>query len=426
MVMADMKTTFNLLTKAAFSTLSLLAFAGLEAPVSAVPVIPAPTEPVPTRVLVNPGFEEPAFIDQPAAWISIDNYTPGNDNTLQGWFSTHPTHFARYGEDRFLDGQGVPFEHLTEVWVEGHNGVFSSEGYQFAELNAEHHSALYQDIVVFAGESIPWEVSHRGRDSDSVADVAEVFISDPNDWTGPTFAGNKLYSANISTSNNGSISGITPLLGNIADSTSETALNDGWVRYADTWEGPTHSKKYRFAFQAISTASGNITQGNLLDEIQIKLSPIIDIVDPEIELIDPLGESTYYLPVRVNGLLESNSTVEIDVSIAGNDFSDFTLADLMSGRGQALGNDFSATKLANGNISRTIPPNIYDPNNPAHYISIPIDFGRTIVDQDSEILFTVVNSSGGGGNGVQDMLIPPADSGFAITQATMLKAVYAD
>ena len=418
-----MKIRSHLLNKTIYSVLPLLTITGVETAVSAAPIIKPPTEPVPTRVLVNPSFEEPAFQNSGATWISLDNYIPGNDSSLQGWFSTHPVNgYSGYGQSRFRDAQGVPYQHLVELWVNDFQGVRAAGGYQFAELNAQANSALYQDIVVFAGESIPWEVSHRGRQKDDIADVAEVFISDPNDWTGSTFSGDKLYSANISTSRNGSISGITLTLGNIANSNSQTALPNGWVRYADIWEGPEISQEYRFAFQAVSTGSGNNTIGNFLDEIQIKLSPIIDIIDPEIESINPYSNSIYYLPVRVNGLLESNSTVEIDVAVAGVDFNDFTLTNLVSGLAQPLGNDFSATKLANGNISLTIPPNLYDPNNPSHYVSLPIDFQGTIVGQDSEVVFTVVNTNGGGGNGVQDLLIPPADAGFSNTQSTILEA----
>ena len=55
-------------------------------------------------------------------------------------------------------------------------------------------------------------------------------------------------------------------------------------------------------------------------------------------------------------------------------------------------------------------------------LSLPIDFQGTIVGQDSEVVFTVVNTNGGGGNGVQDLLIPPADAGFSHTQSTILEA----
>lgn len=408
------------------SLLAILVLSGLATETKAAPVIDAPETPVPTRTLVNPSFEYPAYSG--STWKSLDSYIPGDDSTLQGWFSTHPTTgYSGANQSRFKDAQGNPFKHLVELWVNGFNGVQAPEGNQFAELNAQADSALYQDILVFSNETIPWSASHRGRSNDNIADIAEVFISDPLDWTGATFSGNKLYSATISTSRDGSPSGITTNTGSIANSDSAEALANGWFKYSDIWQGPSISKKYRFAFQSVSTAGGNNTIGNFLDNIQIKLSPIVDLVDPRITTIDPHRESIYYLPVRINGQSESVATVEIDVSLDDSDFTDYTLGNLVSGTNTILSSSIAATKLDNGNIQLTIPPNLYDPNNPRHYISVPINFDQVSSPVDQMASFEVISVSGGGGQGVQDLLIPPADSGFSATLETnVLATVFAD
>jgi hypothetical protein len=414
----------NLKKNSAYSLLVILISGGLVIKANAAPVIPAPIEPVPTRTLINSSFEEPAFPNSGQTWISLDNYIPGDDTTLQGWFSTHPTTgYIDEGLPRFLNDRGIPFTHLVELYVNNYEGVTAPDGNQLAELNAQANSALYQDIMVFAGESIPWTVSHRGRAKTDIADIAEVFISDPLNWTGATFNGSKLYSSTIATSKDGSVSSINPIVGNVADSSFKTPLANGWVKYSDTWAGPLTSKKYRFAFQAVSTASGNNAIGNFLDDIQIKLSPIVDFVDPKISEINPVGNSIYYLPVRVNGQSESTATVEIDVSLGGNDYTEYTLQALASGTNGVVANGITATKLANGNIQVTIPANSYDPNNPSDYISVPINFDRVTFNQDRVARFTIVNVSGGGGNGVQNLFIPPADSGFATSQETTIKRV---
>ncbi|MDJ0568243.1 MAG: hypothetical protein QNJ53_04285 [Pleurocapsa sp. MO_192.B19] len=394
---------------------------------NAAPVIEAPTTPIPTRTLVNPSFEYPAYSGR-GTWKSLDSYIPGDDSTLQGWFSTHPTTgYSGYGRSRFKDAQGNPFKHLVELWVNRFQGVPAARGNQFAELNAQADSALYQDILVFAGEEIPWSAAHRGRQKDNKADVAEVFISDPNDWTGPTFSGNKLYSAQIETSKNGSISTINPSLGNVPNSQLKNPLSSGWVKYSDTWQGPSTSKKYRFAFQSISTGSGNNTVGNFLDDIQIKLSPIVDLVNPNIDEVDPLRNSIYYLPIRINGQSQSEATIEIDVSLGNSEFTDYTLETLASGSNTEVLNGVTATKLNNGNIQVTVPPNIYDPNNPDYYISVPINFNQVSSFNDQLANFDIVNVTGGGGQGVQNLLIPPADSGFSTTLETkVLASAFAD
>lgn len=393
---------------------------------NAAPVIEAPSTPVPTRTLINSSFEYPAYTG--STWKSLDSYIPGDDSTLQGWFSTHPTTgYSGHGNRRFKDKNGNPFKHLVELWVNSFQGVEAAKGNQFAELNAQADSALYQDILVFSNESIPWSASHRGRSKDNIADIAEVFISDPLDWTEATFSGDKLYSANIGTSKNGSISTITPNLGNVVNSVSKTALANGWVKYGDTWQGPSTSKKYRFAFQSVSTGGGNNTIGNFLDDIQIKLSPIVDLVNPNIAEVDPLKDSFYYLPVRINGKSESDATIEIDVALADTDFSDYTIGTLASGSNTAVLNNVTATKLDNGNIQVSVPKGIYDANNPEYYISVPINFSQAKFSDDQLAKFKILDVAGGGGQGVQDLLIPPADSGFETELETkVLAARFAD
>ena len=394
---------------------------------NAAPVIEAPSTPVPTRTLVNPSFESPVFNDGPEA-ANLDSYIPGNDSSLQGWFSTHPAEYGRAGtHPKHVDADGNPFKHLVELWVNFFQGVQAPEGNQFAELNAEADSALYQDILVFKDESIPWSASHRGREVEDIADIAEVFISDPLNWTGPTFDGEKLYSATIETSANGSISAINPVMGNVADKSEQSSLANGWAKYSDVWQGPSASKKYRFAFQSVSSGSGNITYGNFLDNIQIKLSPIVDLIDPNISEIHPLKDSIYYVPVRMNGKSESAATVEIDVALAGTDFTNYTLEPLASGSNTEVLNGITATKLENGNILVSVPSELYDPNNPSHYISVPINFDQVLSWNDQLANFKVVNVDGGGGEGVQDLLIPPTDSGFETELETkVLASVFAD
>ncbi|MEM6611168.1 MAG: hypothetical protein AAF652_02745 [Cyanobacteria bacterium P01_C01_bin.72] len=415
-------TNLSKLSRSGLLAIAILALGGIKGNATA-PKIAAPNPPVPSRTLVNPSFEYPAYRDR--NWKSLDSYIPGNDATLQGWFSTHPTTgYSGAGNSRYKDANGNPFKHLVELWVNGFQNVFAPSGSQFAELNAQADSALYQDILVFSNETIPWSASHRGRSKDHIADVAEVFISDPATWTGATFNGTKLYSANLETSRNGSISAINPALGNAANSDSKTALPNGWVKYFGTWTGPEVSQKYRFAFQSKSTGGGNNTIGNFLDDIQIKLSPIVDLVNPNISEISPQGNSVYFLPVRINGKSESTATVEIDISLAGTDFTDYNLETLASGNNTDVLPGITAAKLDNGNIQLTIPANLYDPNNPDYYISVPIDFQNVFAPEEQAAQFTIVSVAGGGGQGTQDLLIPPVDSGFQTTLETKVLASF--
>ena len=422
----------NLKKLSANSFLAILISGGLAIKSNAAPAIQAPTTPVPTRTLVNPSFEYPAFTG--STWKSLDSYIPGNNTTLQGWFSTHPTTgYPGYGTSQFKDAQGNPFRHLVELWVNNFNNVPAPQGNQFAELNAQANSALYQDILVFSNEQIPWSAAHRAREKNgtasSIPDIAEVSISDPLNWSGATFSGTKLYSATLATSVDNSTKTITPILGQVTNAHGRVTLSNGWIKYSDTWAGPSTSKRYRFAFQSLSSSSGDLTYGNFLDDIQIKLSPVVDLADPNIAEINPGSNSIYYLPVRMNGQSKSTATVEIDVSLAGNDYTNYALGALASGNGGAVANGVTAAKLENGNIRVTVPAKLYDPNNPSDYISVPINFNQASAGQDKLARFSIVNVTGGGGDGVQNLLIPPADSatyGFATARQTTVKAGFSD
>ena len=344
---------------------------------SIAPIVANPSTPLPTRTLVNPSFEFPAYSGG-GDWKSLDNYIPGDDTSLQGWFSTHPTTgYSGYGDSRFRDADGNPFQHLIELWVNNFQGVPAPEGSQFAELNAQADSALYQDVCVMANEQVRWTASHRGRSHGNTADVAEVFISDPNDWTGVTYSGSKLYSAYIATSNDGSPSSISTNTGSAGQAT-KTDLSNGWRKYSDVWTGPSTSQKYRFAFQSVSSANGNVTYGNFLDDIQLELSPTVEFVETdeisEVNLPSVEGD-VYYLTLRVNGNLLSQGTVDLTLANSSTlTGDDFTLGSLVAGDGGSVISGVNATKLSDGRIRLTLPSGSYDRNNVIDYITIPLNF----------------------------------------------------
>lgn len=55
-------------------------------------------------------------------------------------------------------------EPVIELWYSGHMNVESSEGSQFAELNATSRDTLYQELSLPAGQVMFWSLLHRGRD----------------------------------------------------------------------------------------------------------------------------------------------------------------------------------------------------------------------------------------------------------------------
>jgi hypothetical protein len=91
----------------------------------------------------------------------------------------------------------VPEGAAIELWTDGHQGFLAASGRQFAELNVDFRTALYQDFVTAPLGKVRWAFAHRGRmGSDSVRillgtpDTMEVqgeFTTDVGEWR--TYAG---------------------------------------------------------------------------------------------------------------------------------------------------------------------------------------------------------------------------------------------
>jgi hypothetical protein len=133
-------------------------------------------------------------------------------------------------------------ENVIEVWSTGMNGGYgavpAAAGNQFVELNANVPGTLYQTFCLNgAGGSINWAIKHRGR---AGTDVAYVKF-------GTTLA-TAQASIPVATMSDGKSS---------------------WGSYSGTYAIPVGQTNIVLAFQAGSTATGNLSIGNLIDDIQI-------------------------------------------------------------------------------------------------------------------------------------------------------------
>lgn len=189
------------------ATLSALTVAslvwGAAAPSQAASLPPACGNDV--IALVNAGFDSPA--------IPASSYRFLSESNVPGWSTT--------ASDRQI-----------ELWSAGFGGVQPAEGTQFAELNANMPSALYQDVPTTPGTPVTWSLAHRGR---AGVDTMRVVIGPPG----------------------GSLREVARL----SDGTRE------WGRHTGTYVVPAGQTTTRFAFEAVSTATGNPTVGNFLDDI---------------------------------------------------------------------------------------------------------------------------------------------------------------
>ena len=162
--------------------------------------------------IVNESFEDPK--------IPSGTYRLLNENDVPGWQTTA------------TDG-------LIEFWTDSFLGVPSFDGNQFAELNATQNSALYQNLCLTPGTVMNWSLRHRGR---SGVDVMQVRIG-----------------------------------ADLATATIQQTISDdnvAWGFYSGTYTVPVGQINTVFIFEAVSTAGGGLSVGNLIDDIKINVASV--------------------------------------------------------------------------------------------------------------------------------------------------------
>lgn len=128
--------------KRAVSGLMVLAMALSLLPTS---ILAADTRSVTDNAIKNGSFEQPAFDDRPSPqWVP---------DLAFDWKTTAFGKKIEFGSSR--NGHDAP--QLTG------NNKDIPDGYQFAELNADEESTLYQYATTVGGNVYEWGLSHRGR-----------------------------------------------------------------------------------------------------------------------------------------------------------------------------------------------------------------------------------------------------------------------
>jgi hypothetical protein len=161
--------------------------------------------------LTNPSFEEPR--GKEASFVLVE--------TMPGWKTTD-THF--------------------EIWGTGFKEVAAYEGTQFMELNAYIDGTLYQDSTGIQSDSVlEFTFAHRGRNGDDTMKLTITDLGADNALDGgdDTVLFTKAY----------------------------TTGKDAWAVYNSTKEKQIKAlgNTVRFAYRAISTATGELGEGNFLD-----------------------------------------------------------------------------------------------------------------------------------------------------------------
>lgn len=178
--------------------------------------------------LINGGFEQP-IVPSNLSWASID------ESLVPGWETTATDNKIEIQTPRLF-----------------HAGALGTD--QYAELNANQVSSLYQDVETTSGTTMFWRFFHRGRQG---VDTMRLSIIDLT-------TNSTLFSQIYNTG------------------------NTAWVEYQGTTVATGGTTRWQF--DSVAAAGGNPSIGNFLDEVYFAEKP-------------PEGFQTVPEPASVLGLL---------------------------------------------------------------------------------------------------------------------------
>jgi uncharacterized repeat protein (TIGR01451 family) len=322
------------------------------------------------RSFVNLSFEQPAA-------AANCYYIVGGD-AINGWSSTHPAPGTNtYCAPNITAATpGVTTGGQIEIWSGGFNSVTSLAGSQHAELNASASSRLFQTVCMINGESVAFTLGHRGRSSNTTADVAELNIdsaansvvrasTSANAVGGVTQCGSTTVAATngpVNGANDGTIS---------SPSCSSATAGNGWRRYTGTFTFTGTTGNHSVGFESISTAGGDNTVGNFLDDIDITLKPVLELTSATFTTRE--GQPTTAPTITVVGTVPAGG-LPLTINVAAGTAT--------------LGTDFTA------NTTFTIPAGNYSTPTAIPLTGVLTVLDDTVVEDNETINLTVGTSTG--------------------------------
>jgi len=237
-------------------------------------VINACAKPV---ALINGSFE------QPPARMPGDTGSPGSEHAWQYFLEHEVPGWKTTASDKFI-------QIMKNEFIYSGMEINPPHGNQYAELNAEQISALYQDVETTPGQTIYWRLAHRGLLG---VDTMAVQIG----------------SADIPIDQ-------LPVIQQISTG------NTGWKYYSGSYTVPAGQTTTRFAFDSVDAAGGNQRFGNLLDDIFLGTEACVTAE----KSVSPAGEAfvgdelTYEVTIKNAGGDVAADTVFEDAIPEGTDY----------------------------------------------------------------------------------------------------------
>lgn len=149
----------------------------------------------------------------------------------------------------------------VEIWQSGHTGVPSAQGGQFAEINATTNAALYQDVTIDIAGQVDFAFLHRGRSGTDTVGVTITYLGADNSFgTGDDVVMvRKQYSTG----------------------------NTAWAEYQEFNQFVAVADgMYRFSFEAVSSAGGDLSFGNFIDNVRFGVNAV---PEPSVALLGAIG-----------------------------------------------------------------------------------------------------------------------------------------
>lgn len=234
--------------------------------------------------LINGSFEDPPYSPDNPNMITGPGYIAIQDEHVPGWQTTASS--GRY--DIFVKELMDKIEPGSPHDQAGlKNDV--PHGQQMAELNSTEPAQLYQDVNTVPGQTIYWRLAHKGRYGTDTMAV-------------------KIGSANIDPK-------LLPTIQEISTG------KDQWEYYSGTYIVPANQTVTRFGFEAVSSANGDLTGGNFLDDIFLGTAPCVTADKTATpQEVNAGDEITYEIQIKNEGGDIAANTRVTDLIPAGTEY----------------------------------------------------------------------------------------------------------
>lgn len=220
----------------------------------------------------NGGFETPNVRDK---YKGYNYYQYSNADYASSGGVWQTTGIGTGGKD----GCDIEIINTEDVSYKSPYSWYGSDGAaeekQFAELNCEAAGALYQDILTTPGETLNYQLSHRARGSrpDNTSEYDTMYVLIMSTALAKRYDVTTEAKAQDIVNHPEKYSGATVV--------SYRDDDQKWTTHQGVYNVPENSEQYstRFFFVAGSTASGDKTVGNFLDNIKLtrdRLTPVED------------------------------------------------------------------------------------------------------------------------------------------------------